>query len=564
MNSSSARLGRRLAATALGLLMAGVALTAPARADTPVGNPPNRSSDIPESIGTIGQSLGGPITRAQIIQRAQDWVANDVGYYPVTTEGWYDSTVGGPYRMDCSGMASMSWGLASDPPTEGLADSSLDTVVPASQLQEGDLFDDPADHVVIFYKWIDQAAGTFEYYYEGSTSHPAILGTDGDLNSAELDGHPTSSYEGLQYKNLTSSGGSDGDDGITPTDIVVGSSGQSYFSRDAANGDLVNTYYNASGWSVFDLTASENSPAMAPGTPDVVTNANGTVDIFTTAADGHLISTYDDVSGAWHVFDLTASEGAPSVAGSPMAVENSDGTYTITVRSTAGDLVSVYDDAAGAWHVFDFTVSEGAPTITGNPDLVAGADGTEDIFATSAAGHLVSVYDDASGAWHVFDLTASEGAPSVAGSPMAVENSNGTYTITVRSTAGDLVSVYDDAAGAWHVFDFTVSEGAPTITGNPDVVAGADGTEDIFATSTAGHLVSVYDDASGAWHVFDLTASEGAPSITESPTAVYTSANNTYEVLVRTAAGHLVSVHDDASGTWSVFDLTSSENAPLV
>jgi hypothetical protein len=53
-------------------------------------------------------TVGGPITRAEVLQRAQFWVDQDVTY---TQQHEAPDPQGKPYRRDCSGLVSMAWHL---------------------------------------------------------------------------------------------------------------------------------------------------------------------------------------------------------------------------------------------------------------------------------------------------------------------------------------------------------------------------------------------------------------------------------------------------------------------
>lgn len=119
----------------------------------------------PVSTGSIGPAApGDPITTAQIIARADDWISAEVPYSE--TAAWEDSGTGGPYREDCSGFVSMAWGLTSSLVTSTLPDVSSvisGDISGYTGFQAGDALDYTADHVVLFDSWISQSNGTFYY-----------------------------------------------------------------------------------------------------------------------------------------------------------------------------------------------------------------------------------------------------------------------------------------------------------------------------------------------------------------------------------------------------------------
>ncbi|MFF2749916.1 peptidoglycan-binding protein [Kitasatospora sp. NPDC058048] len=157
-----------------GTAAAGAATAAPAPGPTPGGSS-NARSQTPqgEVSGLYGQAPGArafaaprtaaaPLTRAQIIQRAQTWVDQGVPYS--MSRYWSDG-----YRQDCSGFVSMAWGLGSSQTTwtlPGFAER-----IGKNDLQPGDvlIYNNPANpqagsHVVIFGGWTDSSRTKYVAY----------------------------------------------------------------------------------------------------------------------------------------------------------------------------------------------------------------------------------------------------------------------------------------------------------------------------------------------------------------------------------------------------------------
>ncbi|MFJ4877929.1 peptidoglycan-binding protein [Streptomyces sp. NPDC088745] len=131
------------------------------------------ASRVPGATGTPGPSGVAaapklkPATRAQIIKRAQTWVAAGVPYS--MDKYWSDG-----YRQDCSGYVSMAWGLPGNEWTGSLAQYGVR--VPRDQLQPGDILlfhntRDPHDgsHVTIFGGWTDY---THDHYLAYEQTRP--------------------------------------------------------------------------------------------------------------------------------------------------------------------------------------------------------------------------------------------------------------------------------------------------------------------------------------------------------------------------------------------------------
>ncbi|GAA1259126.1 hypothetical protein GCM10009665_56560 [Kitasatospora nipponensis] len=140
-------------------------------------------------------STDGSISRDEVIQRAQSWVSQGVPY----NQGANHTDSNGSYREDCSGFVSMAWHLSDSLVTQTLP--GVSTQIAATQLQPGDALDYTAEHVILFGNWIDQSAGTFNYYAE-QNSRVLTNQYQGDLNASSLAGWPTSSYTPLRYDKI--------------------------------------------------------------------------------------------------------------------------------------------------------------------------------------------------------------------------------------------------------------------------------------------------------------------------------------------------------------------------
>jgi hypothetical protein len=97
------------------------------------------------------------ITRDEIVDRAREWVEDDVSY----SQSAYHQG----YRQDCSGFVSMAWATGRSYTTRSL--HHVSHKVPRSKVKKGDAVLTPG-HVVIFEKWKNRDAGTF-YAYEETT-----------------------------------------------------------------------------------------------------------------------------------------------------------------------------------------------------------------------------------------------------------------------------------------------------------------------------------------------------------------------------------------------------------
>ncbi|MFI6933342.1 peptidoglycan-binding protein [Streptomyces sp. NPDC050287] len=185
---SRARTGRHpaahraviVAAAASAALVAGHTAPAEAAPHAP-GRPgvaPDGESGTPQGgraplRGPTGNSQKAPVkvpttTRAEIIERARQWVAAKVPYSMY--ESWSDG-----YRQDCSGFVSMAWNLPGNEWTGSL--DQYGVRIAKEDLRPGDilLFHNPEDpgrgsHVVIFGGWTDYRH-TYYIAYEQARPH---------------------------------------------------------------------------------------------------------------------------------------------------------------------------------------------------------------------------------------------------------------------------------------------------------------------------------------------------------------------------------------------------------
>ncbi|MFH8615016.1 hypothetical protein ACH4E8_08050 [Streptomyces sp. NPDC017979] len=193
---------RTLAALGVTLTLGGVLAAGLTAAPSP---PSTTGPDTAEAAvsqvtgtGTLGAHArpGGPVTREQVIKRAQAWVDQEVMYSQ--SKWWTHPTTGGPYRQDCSGFVSMAWQLPTSETTHTLPGRAHR--IDKKDLKPGDLLNS-TQHALLFGAWVDSAKGTFTYYQESRPGRPAHKAT-GSIHEARLAGHPTSSYTALRYKNV--------------------------------------------------------------------------------------------------------------------------------------------------------------------------------------------------------------------------------------------------------------------------------------------------------------------------------------------------------------------------
>lgn len=125
--------------------------------------------NVPTCSGTPAPApgnsvVGGYISRAEVLSRAQDWVNRRV---PYSMYNWTYDRNGRNYRTDCSGFVSMALHLSASPSTVTLTDYGV-YWISKSSLRPGDLIGNlgpgtagAAGHVVIFNGWVDSSQTRF-------------------------------------------------------------------------------------------------------------------------------------------------------------------------------------------------------------------------------------------------------------------------------------------------------------------------------------------------------------------------------------------------------------------
>ena len=148
-------------------------------------------TDTPPGNTTV-QLPHGTITRAQIISRAETWLAEKVPYSQ--TEWWTDAN--GTYRQDCSGYVSMAWDLNQN---IDFWTGNLNTVshtIDPSQLLPGDNLMS-VEHTIIFAGWANAAHTTFNFYEEAHPGTFARYVVDAPLTDYTDQGFAAFRYDGV-------------------------------------------------------------------------------------------------------------------------------------------------------------------------------------------------------------------------------------------------------------------------------------------------------------------------------------------------------------------------------
>jgi hypothetical protein len=160
--------------------------------------PGNRPIWASKSVAPPQSTVGGRISRSEVLLRARDWIHFAVPYDVNRTA---PDRNGRRYRTDCSGFVSMALHLTSSPSTVGLGSSSLTTPIAVSNLQPGDIMNvplaGPSGHVRLFLAWTNTARTSYRYLDMYQTGRPVreAVGSISDRKSGRL-------YEARRYNNI--------------------------------------------------------------------------------------------------------------------------------------------------------------------------------------------------------------------------------------------------------------------------------------------------------------------------------------------------------------------------
>jgi Tachylectin len=329
---------RRVIAGAMGILVAASLGLAAATFSATVSTP---------APAYATSSLGGQITRSEVIDRATDWYNRRYDSdltYSQTSYTW-DGIHSRQYRRDCSGFVDMSWHLNADPNSDGLDSSTYTYAISRSELKPGDLLDDPGVHAILFGGWEDSAKTTFWYYSFGST--PLVKRTGVSFSQSTMEGHPTSSYKSLRYKNIVDdiSGSAsiygvlsdgrmtytvvDAATGVRTHGAVVSAASLGFVPTAMATLNFNTILVTTSSGSLYRIDVITNSSSLTFATP-VYLGGGWTHDLLAYDGNGHLFGIAD---GVLMRYTVTATKPALSNITSRVVI---DGGFTLKTLTTTG------------------------------------------------------------------------------------------------------------------------------------------------------------------------------------------------------------------------------------
>jgi uncharacterized membrane protein YgcG len=179
-------------------------------------------SSTPETSqpGEPVASSSSEITTTDVLARADQWVnakllycqsanhAHDYDTACSSTCNRQDNAQWDPYRSDCSGFVSWSWGLPAPGRVTGQfapADTAVSHTINGIDLEPGDALNYPADHIILFVKWITKGSEAQFYEEPGcSSSTPYAHSFTSTVTISGSSVHVT--YEGMTFSAIRYNG----------------------------------------------------------------------------------------------------------------------------------------------------------------------------------------------------------------------------------------------------------------------------------------------------------------------------------------------------------------------
>lgn len=323
-------------------------------------------------------SVGGSISRNEILNRAEWWMDNYGVIYSQSMADAKPSVTGEEYRPDCSGFVSMAWRLpkvSGNDRYTGNLNSFGDTATFSNldNLQPGDAILDKADgHVALFHKWTDSSKTSMwvyeEYdwgkegrhtthtksYYEGAgfvgVSYDEVVGSTGSANV-----YGTLSDGRLTYTRL------DTESGVRTHGAVVSTATLGFTPKALATLNFNTLLVTSTAGHLYRVDIITNNNSLEFETP-VQLGSGWTHDLLTYDGSGHL---YGIADGTLRRYNIGASKpNASHITGNTLidtgfALKTlaSTGPDWLLGTTSAGELLSYRIDGAGDWNRYELRSS---------------------------------------------------------------------------------------------------------------------------------------------------------------------------------------------------------------
>ncbi|WP_053693097.1 FG-GAP-like repeat-containing protein [Streptomyces sp. WM6372] len=283
----------------------------------------------PQAQSAADSSVGGQISRSEVIARAKTWVAAGVPYSMTS----YRTDANGRYRTDCSGFVSMAWHLASSSANNyGETTGTLldfTSSIGKDSLKPGDIMLNPdpgaSGHVVIFNGWANAEHTRYDAYEQAGS----VGAVHREIPYPYFSGHGTFSprrydkiVEDVQLNNSQTAGADFNGDG--QADIIArdGSGNLKMWTHNAGG------YFNApvqvtAGWNFTQTVAADFD---GDGKADLIArDGSGNLKRWSGRGDGTFGAAVQ-VTGGWEFTQTAAADF------------DGDGKADLVARDASGNL----------------------------------------------------------------------------------------------------------------------------------------------------------------------------------------------------------------------------------
>ncbi|MGC4815223.1 hypothetical protein ACLQ29_32335, partial [Micromonospora sp. DT228] len=395
--------------------------------------------------------IEGPISRNEILLRAQDWVDRGITYTQDQSVAAPDDEGSHKYRRDCSGLVSMVWHLNKksdgwDYNTEDFlrdGNSMWFTLGGVDDFQPGDAMVREG-HMELFAFWVDgndHKKGAYVYSFndkDETVQNPYAKNNFGHLGFNNWD--DLNSFRPIRRTGVIASPPTPAKPQATKLSVALNADGRMQAFQTRGSGAVHSTWQSAPN-SVFGDWVNLGGSALK--SPTAVTKADGRIELFAIGGDGKLYHKWQStVNGP---FSDWTSRGGSGLSSDLNVATNADGRLQVFVIGGNGSLYSIWQTTtSGPWSAW---------ANLGGTDLrslsaVKKKDGRIELFAIGGDGKLYHKWQNTANG--PFADWASLGGNDLTTELAISANADGRLQVFVIGGNGALYSIWQTTtSGPW-------------------------------------------------------------------------------------------------------------------